>query len=189
MARRKNGYIVHDRHAYWFFFERKNPNKPHIDYIVEWLKANNIKFFIIHGKRPKDAYVMAAMESSNPNRYYKLEIEFLDDDTVGVYEGVYSVDTQTEKETLKTSKYSSLKEYDEVVCYVDPEHEGKDKVYDGNVISVDLEKKFAWVCYLYGYKSHTDAIPFDKMIAKGDKAGDCMTFGRWISGPSALLIP
>ena len=84
-------------------------------------------------------------------------------------------------------KCSELKQGDVVVFNVTVYADGKEEVYDGNVIFVNDEKKTVSVCYLEGYKSRTDDIPFNRMIAKYDENGEEMTFGGWIKGKSALL--
>ena len=84
-------------------------------------------------------------------------------------------------------KCSELKQGDVVVFNVTIYAGGKEEVYDGNVIYVDNERKTVCVCYLEGYKSRTDDIPFDKMIAKFDENGEEMLFGGWIRGKSVLL--
>lgn len=84
-------------------------------------------------------------------------------------------------------KCSELKPSDTVVFNVTVYAGDKEKVYDGNVIYVDNERKAVCVCYLEGYKSRTDDIPFGKMIAKADENGEEMLFGGWIRGKSVLL--
>ena len=65
--------------------------------------------------------------------------------------------------------------------------EKKRKYNDGNVIYVDKDRETVCVCYLEGYKSRSDIIPFEKMIAKADENGEEMLFGGWIRGKSILL--
>lgn len=84
-------------------------------------------------------------------------------------------------------KCSDLKFNDVVVFNVTVYAGGKEEIYDGNVISVNNERKTVCVCYLEGYKSRTDNIPFEKMIAKYDENGEEMLFGGWIRGKSILL--
>lgn len=84
-------------------------------------------------------------------------------------------------------KCSELKPKDIVVFNVTVYAGGKEEVYDGNVIYVDKERKTVCVCYLEGYKSRSDIIPFEKMIAKYDENGEEMLFGGWIRGKSVLL--
>ena len=57
-------------------------------------------------------------------------------------------------------KVKDLKPNDNVVFKVDPYSEGKEQYFDGHVISV--YGKVVFVRYLYGYKSMTDPIPYDK---------------------------
>lgn len=82
---------------------------------------------------------------------------------------------------------SELKQGDVVVFNVTVYADGKEETYDGNVISVNNERKTVSVCYLEGYKSRNDNIPFNKMIAKADENGEEMLFGGWIRGKSVLL--
>ena len=84
-------------------------------------------------------------------------------------------------------KCSELKNGDEVIFNVTVYAGGKEEVYDGTVICVDEKWKTVSVCYLEGYKSRTDVIPFKKMIAKADESGKEMLFGGWIRGKSILL--
>lgn len=84
-------------------------------------------------------------------------------------------------------KCSELKEGDIVVFNVTVYAGRKEEVYDGNVIYVDKDRKTVCVCYLEGYKSRSDVIPFEKMIAKYDENGEEMLFGGWIRGKSVLL--
>lgn len=57
---------------------------------------------------------------------------------------------------------------------------------DGNVIYVDYVRHEVCVCYLDGYKSESDFIPYEDMIAVHDPEGEQMSFDH-ISGPSQLL--
>lgn len=84
-------------------------------------------------------------------------------------------------------KCSDLKQGDIVVFNVTVYAGEKEEVYDGNVIYVDNSRKSVCVCYLEGYKSRSDIIPFEKMIAKADENGEEMDFGGWIKGKSILL--
>lgn len=84
-------------------------------------------------------------------------------------------------------KCSELKPNDTVVFYVIIYADRKEEVYDGNVIYIDNERKAVCVCYLEGYKSRSDIIPFDKMIAKADENGEEMLFDDWIRGKSIIL--
>lgn len=84
-------------------------------------------------------------------------------------------------------KCSELKQGDVVVFKATVCAGGKEEVYDGNVIYVDNDRNPVCVCYLEGYKSRSDIIPFEKMIAKADENGEEMIFGGWIRGKSILL--
>jgi len=85
-------------------------------------------------------------------------------------------------------KCSELKQNDIVVFNVVVYAGEEEETFDGNVISVDNDNKSVSVCYLEGYKSRTDVIPFNKMIAKHDPNGEEMKFGGYIRGNSVLLI-
>lgn len=88
---------------------------------------------------------------------------------------------------MEKLKIKDLKPNDNVVFMVDPYGEGREQYFDGHVISV--YEKVIFVSYLYGYKSMTDPIPYDKMIAKYDKEnGVEMRFDN-IVGESILLEP
>lgn len=82
---------------------------------------------------------------------------------------------------------SDLKQGDIVVFYVTVYAGEDESSYDGNVIAVYPDTRKVAVCYLEGYKSRSDIIPYEKMIAKYDKNGEVMKFGGWITGPSILL--
>lgn len=58
---------------------------------------------------------------------------------------------------------------------------------DGNVIAVIPETRNVVVCWLEGYKSRTDNIPYEDMIAAHDPNGEMMRFEN-ISGKSVLLV-
>lgn len=60
--------------------------------------------------------------------------------------------------------------------------------WDGNVIYVEPERKRVCVCYLDGYKSETEDIPYEDMLAAYDENGEMMTFDN-IKVKSVLLIP
>ena len=64
---------------------------------------------------------------------------------------------------------------------------GRNHLFDGNVISVDPKSKKVTVIYLNGYKSITDNIPYERMVARYEPAGRKYRFGGWITGPSVLL--
>lgn len=84
-------------------------------------------------------------------------------------------------------KCSSLKENEIVVFEVKSTIiEGKNAVYDGNVIYVDNEQRIVAVCYLEGFRSRTADIPFEKMKAVYNPKGEEMWFDN-IHGPSDLL--
>lgn len=85
-------------------------------------------------------------------------------------------------------KCSDLQPNDEVVFNVKVyAGDEKEDTYDGTVLFVNKKMRTVTVCYLEGYKSRTDDIPFEKMLAKADENGEEMLFGGWIRGNSVLL--
>ena len=62
----------------------------------------------------------------------------------------------------------------------------KEDFQDGNVIAVYPERREIGICWLEGYKSRTDSIEYEKVIAKYDTNGKPMKFGVY-SGTSILL--
>lgn len=57
---------------------------------------------------------------------------------------------------------------------------------DGNVIAVYPEHGEVDICWLEGFKSRTDSVKYEKVIAKYDTNGEHMRFGAY-SGKSILL--
>ena len=85
-------------------------------------------------------------------------------------------------------KCSRLQPNDTVVFKVSTyTGDSKEEIYDGTVISVNVERQYVSVCYLEGYKSQNANIPFAKVLAKADASGIDMRFGGWIRGKSILL--
>lgn len=62
----------------------------------------------------------------------------------------------------------------------------KEDFQDGYVIAVYPEHSEVDICWLEGYKSRTDSVKYEKVIAKADTNGELMTFGAY-SGKSILL--
>lgn len=87
---------------------------------------------------------------------------------------------------MEYRKCSDLKEMEQVVFRVDPYYQGNKEVFFGDVINVYPESKRVDVVYLEGYKSRSDAIPYDDMLAVYDEDGEWMSFGG-VSGKSILL--
>lgn len=83
-------------------------------------------------------------------------------------------------------KCSDLNKMEQVVFRVDPYYQGNKEVFFGNVINVYPESKRVDVVYLEGYKSRTDTIPYNDMLAVYDENGELMSFGG-VSGKSILL--
>lgn len=81
---------------------------------------------------------------------------------------------------------SDLKKMEQVVFRVDPYYQGNKEVFFGNVINVYPESKKVDVVYLEGYKSRSDTIPYNDMLAVYDENGEPMSFGG-VSGKSILL--
>lgn len=88
---------------------------------------------------------------------------------------------------MEKLKVKDLKPNDNVVFKADPYGEGREQYFDGHVINV--YSKVVFVSYLYGYKSMTDSIPYDKMIAKYDKENGVELRFDNIVGESILLEP
>lgn len=87
---------------------------------------------------------------------------------------------------MEYRKCSDLKEMEQVVFRVDPYYQENKEVFFGDVINVYPESKRVDVVYLEGYKSRSDAIPYDDMFAVYDEDGEWMSFGG-VSGKSILL--
>lgn len=83
-------------------------------------------------------------------------------------------------------KYKNLKSEDIVIFkrYCDILKE--ETFQDGNVLSVNPERKTVSILWLEGYKSRQDDIEFKKIVAKYDENGEYMNFGVY-SGKSVLL--
>ena len=85
-------------------------------------------------------------------------------------------------------KCSSLKQNEAVVFMIHSDIYNKKIPETGSVIYVLPEQKKVCICYLNGYKSESDFIPFEDMLAVANPNGEVMKF-RNISGPSDTLIP
>lgn len=83
-------------------------------------------------------------------------------------------------------KCSELQENRPVVFKVDPYYQGNKQVFDGTVLWVNKEQKTVCVIYLDGYRSRSDDIPYEDMIAAYDENGEMMQFDC-ITGKSVLL--
>ena len=63
----------------------------------------------------------------------------------------------------------------------------KRKIYEiGSVIYVLPNRREVCVCYLDGYKSRSENIPYEDMVACYDENGEMMSFNN-IKGKSVLL--
>ena len=85
-----------------------------------------------------------------------------------------------------TRKCTELKKGDIVLFYVDPYSSGQKELEQGTVIHVYEQK--VDVCYLYGYKSMTDMIPFEDLVSVYDENGEYQKF-RNFSGTGFYLEP
>ena len=84
-------------------------------------------------------------------------------------------------------KCSELTKNRPVVFNLHNEIYGEKKPIDGTVVYVLHEKRTVCVSYLDGYKSMTEDIPYEDMLAAYDKNGEMMRFDN-IKGPSVLLV-
>ncbi|MBW9154274.1 hypothetical protein [Clostridium estertheticum] len=84
-------------------------------------------------------------------------------------------------------KHKDLKQGDIVIFKLYDNEDKEESFKDGSVISVYSERKEVSISYLDGYKSRSDDVAFDKVIAKFDTNGEHMVFGN-LSGTSILLI-
>ena len=83
-------------------------------------------------------------------------------------------------------KCSELKENAQVVFKIYSDI-FKRKIYEtGSVIYVLPNRREACVCYLDGYKSRSENIPYEDMVACYDENGEMMSFNN-IKGKSVLL--
>ena len=63
----------------------------------------------------------------------------------------------------------------------------KRKIYEiGSVVYVLPNRREVCVCYLDGYKSRSENIPYEDMVACYDENGEMMSFNN-IKGKSVLL--
>lgn len=83
-------------------------------------------------------------------------------------------------------KCSELKDGASVVFKVQSDIFKKKVYMDGNVIHNNTDARTMCVCYLDGYQSRTETIPYEDMVAVGREDGDMMKFDN-ISGKSVLL--
>ena len=64
----------------------------------------------------------------------------------------------------------------------------KRKIYEiGSVVYVLPNRREVCVCYLDGYKSRSENIPYEDMVACYDENGEMMSFDN-IKGKSVLLV-
>lgn len=83
-------------------------------------------------------------------------------------------------------KCSELKENAQVVFKIYSDI-FKRKIYEiGSVIYVLPNSRKVCVCYLDGYKSRSENIPYEDMVACYDENGEMMSFNN-IKGKSVLL--
>jgi hypothetical protein len=84
-------------------------------------------------------------------------------------------------------KCSELTKGRPVVFNLNSDIYGKKVPMDGSVIYVLPEKRTVCVCYMDGYKSMTEDIPYEDMLATYDENGEMMKFDN-IKGPSVPLV-
>lgn len=97
------------------------------------------------------------------------------------------INSLKEKEK-RHKKCSDLEIGNHVVFKCDPYFEGKISYYEGNVICNSASSKKICVCFLSGYKSLTETIPYEDIVAVSDPNGEYHEFPG-ISGRGVLLIP
>lgn len=86
-----------------------------------------------------------------------------------------------------TRKCSDLKKNEEVVFLTNDYHIFKRLMpINGNVTSVDIERKIVHVVYLEGYHCRNEAIPFERMLAVANPEGRVWQFED-IKGKCDLL--
>ncbi|NFH01317.1 hypothetical protein FC831_13700 [Clostridium botulinum] len=83
-------------------------------------------------------------------------------------------------------KHEDLKSGDIVIFKRYSDTLEEETFQDGNVIGVYPEIKEVDIVWLEGYKSKSDSVKYEKVIAKYDKNGKHMKFGIY-SGNSVLL--
>ena len=83
-------------------------------------------------------------------------------------------------------KHEDLKQDDIVIFKKYSNITNKEEFQDDNIIWIDKENKTISICYLEGYKSMNDVIPYNKVVAKYEPNGEYMRFGCY-SGNSVLL--
>lgn len=81
-------------------------------------------------------------------------------------------------EELKREDIVIFKRYNDIL--------EKEDFQDGYVIGIYPESKQVDICWLEGYKSRTDSVEYNKVIAKYDANGEEMKFGLY-TGNSVLL--
>lgn len=84
-------------------------------------------------------------------------------------------------------KCSSLREGEQVVFLIYSGILNKKTPMDGSVIFVSPKTEKVAICWLEGYKSRTDFIPFCDMLAVHNPEGEMIKFGN-LYGRSDRLI-
>lgn len=108
------------------------------------------------------------------------------DGALGLSIGEDFVDTE-QSDPAKTIACSSLPDGVEVTFMVYSNILKRKVPETGTVLWVDQDKKTVAVAWLDGYKSRTEDIPYEDMLAMYDKSGTEMSFEH-IHGPSIKLV-
>lgn len=85
-------------------------------------------------------------------------------------------------------KISELKTGDEILFLMKDYYNKGQEIYEfGNIAHIEMDNKLVSVTYLEGYKSRSETIPFNKVIAKGDvENGISMKF-EGVSGKGIFI--
>lgn len=106
--------------------------------------------------------------------------------TIECESGINRVITEADIENVSTVKCSELETNRSVLFYLYSNIHKKKIPEVGHVVQINKNNKTITICYLYGYKSQTDDIPYTDIIATYDKNGTFIKFHN-ISGTSVLV--
>lgn len=85
-------------------------------------------------------------------------------------------------------KISELKTGDEILFLMKDYYNKGQEIYEfGNISYIDTEDKLVSVTYLEGYKSCSETIPFNKVIAKGDVENGVNMKFKGVSGKGVFI--
>lgn len=87
---------------------------------------------------------------------------------------------------IASLKCSDLTENSEVVFNIYSDIHKEKRPETGNVLGVNKNNRTVCVCWLEGYKSRMNFIPYEDMLAVADENGEMMRFDN-ISGKSIKL--